>query len=85
MTILGTAFNAIYLIPAFSVLFGMPIESILEMGAKVNPLVSSESLFSFVVACVAPMNLIKGGVASLITILVYKPLSPVLKTGHRSR
>lgn len=85
MTILGTAFNAIYLIPAFSVLFGMPIESILEMGAKVNPLVSSESLFSFVVACVAPMNLIKGGAASLITMLVYKKLSPVLKTGHRSR
>ncbi len=83
LTIFGTAFNAIYLIPAFSVLFGMPIESILEMGMKVNPFVKEGSLVSLVVACVAPMNLIKGGFSSIVTMLIYKPLSPILKIGRK--
>lgn len=83
LTVFGTAFNAIYLIPAFSVLFGMPLDSILEMGMKVNPFVKEGSLVSLVIACVAPMNLIKGGFSSIITLLIYKPLSPILKFGHR--
>ena len=37
----------------------------------------------FVVACVAPLNLIKGVSVSLVTLLVYKPLSPIIKNGHR--
>lgn len=83
MTIFGTAFNAIYLIPAFSKLYGMPLGTILEMGAKVNPLVDSNSIVSFVAACVAPMNLLKGTLVSVITLLIYKPLSPIIKTGQK--
>lgn len=83
MTVFGTAFNAVYLLPAFSKLFHMPMEQILEMGAKVNPLVSEGSIVSFVAACVAPMNLIKGTAVSVVTLLVYKPLSPIIKGGSR--
>lgn len=83
MTIFGTAFNAIYLLPAFSKLYGMPLETILEMGAAVNPLVTEGSIVSFVAACVAPMNLIKGTGVSVITLLVYKRLSPIIKSGHQ--
>lgn len=83
MTIFGTAFNAVYLLPAFSRLYGMPLETILDMGAAVNPLVSEGNIVSFVAACVAPMNLIKGVSVSVITLLVYKPLSPIIKSGHR--
>lgn len=83
MTIFGTAFNAIYLLPAFSKLYGMPLETILEMGSAVNPLVTEGSIVSFVAACVAPMNLIKGTAVSVVTLLIYKPLSPIIKTGHR--
>ena len=79
LTVFGTAFNAIYLIPAFSKLYGLPMESILAMGSEVNPLMTEGSLVSFVVCCVAPMNLIKGTVASVFTMLVYKPLSPIIK------
>lgn len=79
LAVFGTAFNAIYLIPAFSVLFGMPMESIIQMGMEVNPLVSEGSIVSFVVACVAPMNLLKGGIVSLLTLLIYKHISPILK------
>lgn len=79
MTVFGTAFNAVYLLPAFAKMFHMPMEQILEMGAAVNPMVSEGSIISFVVACVAPMNLIKGASVSIITLLIYKPLSPIIK------
>lgn len=84
MTVFGTAFNAVYLLPAFSKLFHMPLEKILEMGRAVNPLMTEESIVSFVVVCVAPMNLIKGACVSIVTLLVYKPLSPIIKAGHRN-
>ena len=82
MTIFGTAFNAVYLLPAFSELYGMRLDEILAMGVKVNPLVKEGSIVSFVAACVAPLNLIKGCSVSLITLLVYKPLSPILNSAH---
>lgn len=83
LTVFGTAFNAVYLLPAFSKLYGMPMDSLLGMGSAVNPLVEEGSIVSFVVACVAPLNLIKGASVSFVTLLVYKPLSPIIKTGHR--
>jgi len=57
----------------------MPLDAILAMGAEVNKLVNPESIVSFVIACVAPLNLIKGAANSLIVLLVYKPLSPIIK------
>lgn len=84
MTVFGTAFNAVYLLPAFAKLYGMPLETILQMGAAVNPLVQEGSIVSFVAACVAPLNLIKGSLVSVITMFVYKPLSPIIKYGYKN-
>lgn len=61
LTLFGTAFNAVYLLPAFSKLYGTPLDEIMAMGAAVNPLVTEGSITSFVACCVAPMNLLKGG------------------------
>lgn len=81
LTVFGTAFNAVYLLPAFSKLYGLPLDTLIAMGSKVNPLVSEGGLISFVIACVAPLNLIKGASVSIVTLLIYKPLSPIIKTG----
>ncbi len=81
LTLFGTAFNAIYLLPAFSRLYKISLDSILAMGNAVNPLMAEGSIVSFVACCVAPMNLIKGGSVSLVTMLIYKPLSPIIKAG----
>lgn len=78
ITLFGTFFNAVYLLPAFAKLYGMPLEAILAMGKEVNPLAGS-NIYSFVFACVAPLNLIKGTLNSVLTLLVYKKLSPILK------
>ncbi len=83
LTVFGTAFNAIYLLPAFSEFYGMPMDALLAMGSKVNPLVREGDIISFVASCVAPLNLIKGTSVSIITLLIYKPLSPIIKVGHK--
>ena len=77
ITAFGSAFNAVYLLPKFAELFGMPLDAIVEMGTAINPAIQSVS--SFVFFAVAPINLIKGTVVSIITILVYKKLSIMVK------
>ncbi len=79
MTVFGTLFNAVYLLPTFATLYGMPLDAIIGMGTAVNGHINSVT--TLVVFAVAPLNLLKGGSVSLITILVYKKLSPILKEG----
>lgn len=79
MTVFGSAFNAVYLLPAFSKLYGMPLETIVGMGTAINGNITS--VVTLVVFAVVPMNLLKGGAVSLVTMLIYKPLSPILKAG----
>lgn len=79
MTVFGTMFNAIYLLPAFSVLYGMPLDAIVGMGTEINGNITNVT--TLVIFAVAPLNLLKGFSVSFITLLVYKKLSPVLKAG----
>lgn len=80
MTVFGTAFNAIYLLPKFAQLYGMPLDALIGMGSEINPMITNVS--TFVIMAVAPLNLIKGASVSAVTLLVYKKLSPILKTQH---
>lgn len=78
ITVFGTAFNAVYLLPAYDRMGMMPVEKVLQMGRSVNPLAGG-SIWSFAAACVAPLNLLKGVSVSLATLFIYKPLSPLIK------
>lgn len=81
MTLFGSAFNAVYLLPKFAQLFGMPLEAIVGMGTKINPSITSvETMALF---AVAPLNLLKGTIDTVLTILLYKRLSPILKSSGR--
>ena len=77
----GSLFNAVYLLPAFSALFHMPIDVIIGMGHEIIPAISDVPTFAFF--AVAPFNLIKGASVTLVTLLVYKKLSPILKYGRK--
>ena len=70
LTVFGSAFNAIYLLPKFSELYGIPLDSIIAMGGAING--GIHSLTSFVLLAVAPLNLIKGLCVSVLTLLLYK-------------
>lgn len=70
MTVLGSAFNAVYLLPKFAELYGMPLEAIIAAGTEIRSGV--HSVTTFVILCVAPLNLLKGTVISVLTMLLYK-------------
>ncbi|MBR5125130.1 MAG: ECF transporter S component [Oscillospiraceae bacterium] len=70
MAVLGSAFNAVYLLPKFSQLFGLPLDTIIAMGTAIHSGISNVT--TFVMLCVAPLNLVKGTVVSILTLLLYK-------------
>ena len=75
MAVIGAVLNALVMIPFYSNF--MPLESIIAAGAAINPVVSNVWTFAF--ACVAPFNLVKGALVSLITTLVYKRISIIIR------
>ena len=70
MTIFGSAFNAVYLVPKFSELFGLPLDVIIGMGSAIHAGV--KDLATFAMFCVAPLNLVKSAIVGLLTMLLYK-------------
>ena len=76
MTVFGSLFNAVYLLPKFSQLYGIPMDVLVGMGTKVNGAINSVS--TLVLFAVVPFNLLKGVVVSILTFLLYKRLEPVL-------
>ena len=70
MSVFGSAFNAIYLLPKFAQLYGIPLDVIIGMGTKINA--NIKDVTTFVMICVAPLNLLKSGFVSVLTLLLYK-------------
>lgn len=75
MTVFGSLFNAVYLLPKFATIFGMPLEAIIGMGTQVNSAINSVS--TLVLFAVVPFNLLKGIVVSVATFFLYKRLEPI--------
>ena len=81
LTVFGSTFNAVYLLPKFSQLFGLPLDSIIAMGSKINA--GIHSISTFVLLAVAPINLIKGVTISVLTLLLYKKVARPLFGIHQ--
>ena len=75
MVMLGIFTNAFIMIPLYSKF--MPLEAILAQAAAIWPVV--DSVFDFVLLCVVPFNIVKAILVSVITMALYKRLSPLLK------
>ena len=69
--------NAYVTFPMFAKLYGMPLDAIIGMGSKVNPLVSD--MVTMMIFSVFPFNIVKHGITSLITFLVYKRAGNALR------
>ena len=80
MTVFGCFLNAYVLLPTYATAFGMPIDAIVGMGSAINANIND--VMTFVIIAVAPFNIIKGIIVSVITLLIYKHISPILK-GNR--
>ena len=76
MIVVGVFANFCILLPAYSYFYHLPLETIVSMGQAIFPIV--KSTFTFALVCVSLFNLIKGIVVSVITVLLYKHISPIL-------
>ena len=83
MTVFGSLFNALYLLPKFAQMYGMDLSALVGMGSAINPAVTSIQTFALMI--VAPLNLLKGCMISVLTIALYKKFSPILKQGNSFR
>lgn len=75
MVIVGCLTNYYMLLPFYGKI--MPMEAIINMGNVINPKVTD--LGSFVVWMIAPFNLVKAILISLITLPLYKKMEVLLK------
>lgn len=75
MSIVGTVANYYILMPLYTLV--MPIDSIVNMFKSINPY--ADTMLKIMFMTIAPFNLLKGFIVSLITFLIYKKLSPIIK------
>ncbi len=75
MSIVGTVANYYILMPLYTLI--MPIDSIVNMFKSINPY--ANTMLKIMFMTIAPFNLLKGFIVSLITFLIYKKLSPIIK------
>ena len=77
MVIVGCVINAYVLLPVYAKAFQMPLDALIGMGTAVNPNITG--LSTFVIFAVAPFNLLKGVLVSLIELAIYKKISPIFR------
>ena len=81
-TVVAVLTNLYIMIPFYGAAYGMPVEAIVGMGQAILPAV--DSIGKCVLMITAPFNVLKWVVISVLTALIYKPLSPILH-GRKTR
>lgn len=69
--------NLYLIIPFYVKLFGMSMDDIISMCSAVNP--AMKDTMSLVIFGLVPFNLIKYGATSVVTFIIYKRLSGVIR------
>ncbi len=77
VSVLSIFLNAFIMFPLYSRLYELPMEVLVGMGAKVNPLVKDS--VTLMIFAVFPFNLVKHAVTSLLTFLMYKRAGRALR------
>ncbi|MFT8314501.1 MAG: ECF transporter S component [Clostridium sp.] len=76
MSIGASILNYFVILPLYEAVLHFPINAVVGMGRAVNPAI--KNLNTFIVFAILPFNIIKGVVASVITMAVYKVVSPLI-------
>ena len=64
--------NTVFIFPAYAVVYGLSMDSLVTMAGAVNPFV--HDVFTMMLFSVLPFNLVKYGLVAIITFMVYKKL-----------
>lgn len=76
MSMAGCLLNYFVLLPMYETALHFPIKAVVAATHVVNPYVTD--LKSFILFAIVPFNVIKGAVISVVTMAVYKKISPVV-------
>ena len=76
MTVVGCVANYFIILPFYATI-GWSIDAVVSMGAAINPAIDSK--MSFIIWMIAPFNILKSGLMSLLTLPVYKKTEKILK------
>ena len=76
MAIVSIPLNYFLTYPAYVVIYGMPLDTIIGMYQAILP--SAGSLLECLVIFNMPWTLAKGLLDAVLCMLIYKPLSPIL-------
>ena len=77
MSIVATLSNYFIIFPLYAKLLKIDLNTFVSAISKINPLV--KSYFTLMLFSVLPFNLVKTAVTSIVTSLLYKRISPILK------
>lgn len=77
MTVIATLSNAFVVFPLYGKIMGYEMQAFVDMTASTNRFV--KSYFSLMVLSIAPFNIVKGTLELVVTNLLYKKVSPILK------
>ena len=81
MALAGAALNFFVLLPLYVKFMSLPMENIIETSQVAIPLIDSK--LTLILWGVVPFNIFKGLLVMVVTMFIYKPLSPILK-GQRA-
>ena len=76
MTMVGCIANYFIILPFYATM-GWSIDAVVSMGAAINPAIDSK--MSFIIWMIAPFNILKSGLMSLLTLPMYKKTEKILK------
>lgn len=76
MTAVGVIINYAVLLPAYSFFYQLPMDVLIGMGTALIPAITDK--LTFVLLATTPFNIIKGILVSVLTVLLYKRISPLL-------
>ena len=76
MTIVGCIINYFIVLPFYSTI-GWSIDAVVSMGKAINPAINSK--LSFVILIIAPFNILKSGIISILMLPMYKKIEKILR------
>ncbi len=76
MTIIAVLANLYILLPLYANVLGFTTEAVVALTGKVNPMVHTK--MDFVLFAIAPFNVVKGIIVSIVTFAIYKNISKYL-------
>jgi riboflavin transporter FmnP len=80
MSIFAGILNIYVILPLYEKVLSFPVTVVVKMGTAINP--NIVDLNSFILWSIIPFNLLKGVVVSVVTLALYKRVSPLLHKEH---